>query len=83
MYLDQPPEHPALNELDPTLSFICHDLIGLTNDSPTVLALWENGMLSLRGLKMYPDGDIDHLTYTLINAKSPQALMMAHKAPIR
>ena len=40
--LDQPPKQPTLNELDPTLSFICRDLIGLANDSPTVLALREN-----------------------------------------
>ena len=65
---DQPPAQPALSELDPTLSFICRDLVGLADDYPSVLALRENGMLSIRELMLATDEDIEGLEYTLQSA---------------
>ena len=80
---DQPPAQPALSELDPTLSFICRDLVGLADDYPTVLALRENGILSLRELMLATDEGIEGLNYTPIGSKTSQPMMPVHRAMIK
>ena len=80
---DQPPEQSKLSELDPTLNFICHDLVRLAVNSPTVLALRESGMLDLQWITMCPDEVIDKLTYTPIGTKTTQDLTPIQRAPIR
>ena len=81
--LDQPPGQPALNELDPTLSFICRNLIGLADDHPSFLALRENGISDLQDLMLATDEGIDDYEYTPTGSKTPQPMMSVHKAKIK
>ena len=80
---DEPPAQPALSELDPTLSFICRDLIGLADDHPSVLALRENGISDLQDLMLATDEGIDGFEYTPIGSKTSQPMMSVHRAKIK
>ena len=80
---DQPPAQPALNELDPTLSFICRNLIGLADDHPSFLALRENGISDLRDLMLAMDEDIEGLNYTPISSKTSQPMMSVHRSTVK
>ena len=80
---DQPPAQPALNELDPTLSFICRDLVGLADDYPSVLALRGNGILSPWQLITATDEAIEDFEYTPIGSKTSQPMMSVHRATIK
>ena len=80
---DQPPAQPALSELDPTLSFICRDLIGLADDHPSVLAMRENGVLDIEDLMATTDENIDGYEYTPIGSKTSQPMMPVHRAKIK
>ena len=72
---DQPPAQPALSELDPTLSFICRNLVGLVDDYPSVLALRENGISSPWELMMAMDEVIEGFDYTPIGSKTSKPMM--------
>ena len=80
---DQPPAQPALSELDPTLSFICRDLIGLADDHPSVLAMRENGILDIKDLMATMDKNINGYEYTPIGSKTSQPMMFVHRAKIK
>ena len=81
--LDQPPAQPALSELDPTLSFICRNLIGLADDHPSVLAMRKNGVLDIKDLMATTDENIDGYDYTPIGSKTSQPMMPVHRAKIK
>ena len=69
-------KQPPLSELDPTFTYICHDILELPEDSPTILALREAEILNIRLLMTFEEYEIDQLTYTPIGMNTTKLLVM-------
>ena len=64
-------------------TYICHDILELSKDSPTVLALGEAEILNIRLLMTFEEYEIDQLTYTPIGTNTTKPLVMGCRAHIK
>lgn len=72
---------PYLCELDLALGTMCHDILGLKDNSPTVLALRENGIQDFTNLIWFYD-KIDGLWYTPIGETTKQRLELRSRVTL-
>ena len=75
---DESPEQPNLSKLDDTLAYVCHDILKIDENSPIILAMRENLILSFDELLGRTEAQIEALTYTPIDSKAPQPLMTTY-----
>ena len=75
---DESPKYPKLSKFDDTLTYICHDILKIEEDSLIILVMQENLLLSFDDLLGKTEAQIEAFVYTPISAKAPQPLMMAY-----
>ena len=75
---DEPPKHPKLSKLDDTLAYVFHDILKIDENSPIILAMRENLILSFDELLGRTEAQIEALMYMPIGSKDPQPLMTTY-----
>jgi hypothetical protein len=74
---------PSLNDLDPTLKYICLDILGLHENSSTLRAMSETGIFDVGTLIQLSESDFDQLACTDDGSTSPRPLIVGHRVLLR
>ena len=81
--MDQAPKQKKPSELDETLTYICHDILGIKPDSPITLALREAEILNIQLLNQLTEDEINELSYTQEGSAIPRPLLLGQRVPLK